>query len=181
MSDNALATLGGGCFWCLEAAFEQLTGIVSVVSGYSGGHDESPSYRSICEGGCGHAEVVRVVFDPGQISYRELLEVFFVIHDPTSLNRQGNDVGTQYRSVIFTHSAEQRAIAESLIAELDAQGLWPASIVTELLPARRFYPAEDYHQRYFARNTQQPYCQFVVAPKLAKLRQTFARRIKPGP
>lgn len=180
MSENAIATLGGGCFWCLEAALEQLTGVVSVVSGYSGGDDESPSYRSICAGRSGHAEVVRVAFDPGQISYRELLEIFFVIHDPTTLNRQGNDVGTQYRSVIFTHSAEQFAIAESLIAALDAQALWPAAIVTEVLPAVRFYRAEDYHQRYFSSNAQQPYCQFVIAPKLEKLRQTLARRIKPG-
>lgn len=178
MSDHTIATLGGGCFWCLEAAFEQLHGVVSVVSGYSGGHDENPSYRSVCEGGSGHAEVVQIVFDPDQISYRDLLEVFFVIHDPTSLNRQGNDVGTQYRSVIFTHSAEQRAIAEALIDELDGQALWPAAIVTEVLPAPLFYPAEDYHQHYFSRNAQQPYCQVVVAPKLGKLRQAFARRLK---
>lgn len=179
MSENAIATLGGGCFWCLEAAFEKLTGVISVVSGYSGGDDENPTYRSICEGRSGHAEVVRVAFDPGQISYRELLEIFFVIHDPTTLNRQGNDVGSQYRSVIFTHSVEQFAIAESLIAALDAQALWPAAIVTEVLPARRFYPAEDDHQHYFSRNAQQPYCQFVVAPKLEKLRRIFALRIKP--
>ena len=178
MSDHTIATLGGGCFWCLEAAFEQLNGVVSVVSGYSGGGDENPSYRSVCEGKSGHAEAVQVGFDPDQIGYRDLLEVFFVIHDPTSLNRQGNDVGTQYRSVIFTHSAEQRAIAQALISELDGQALWPAAIVTEVLPAPLFYPAEDYHQHYFSRNTQQPYCQVVVAPKLDKLRQAFAHRLK---
>ena len=180
MPDHTIATLGGGCFWCLEAAFGQLNGVLSVVSGYAGGDDESPSYRSVCEGRSGHAEVVQIVFDPDQISYRDLLEVFFVIHDPTTLNRQGNDVGTQYRSVVFTHSAEQRAIAESLIKELDSHALWPAPIVTELLPATRFYPAEDEHQNYFLRHMQQPYCQVVVAPKLAKLRQTFAQRLKLG-
>ena len=180
MSDNAIATLGGGCFWCLEAAFEQLAGVVSVVSGYCGGDDEKPSYRSVCAGTSGHAEVVQIVFDPARIGYRELLEIFFAIHDPTSINRQGNDLGTQYRSVIFTHSDEQRAVAESLIAELDGQALWTAAIVTEVLPEQYFYPAEDYHQHYFSRNTQQPYCQLVIAPKLAKLRQTFARRLKAG-
>lgn len=178
MSQNMLATLGGGCFWCLEAAFEQLTGVVSVVSGYSGGHEQNPSYRSICAGRSGYAEVVQVVYDPAEISYRELLELFFVIHDPTSLNRQGNDVGTQYRSVIFHHSPEQREIAESLLVDLDAQGLWPAPIVTDVLPAPHFYPAEEYHQHYFSRNPDQPYCQLVVAPKLAKVRQRFATRIK---
>lgn len=181
MSDKAIATLGGGCFWCLEAAFEQLSGVVSVVSGYSGGDDENPSYHSVCAGRSGHAEVVQIVFDPDQLDYRNLLEVFFAIHDPTSLNRQGNDVGTQYRSVVFTHSAEQRAIAESLIAELDGLALWPTAIVTEVLPAPHFYPAEDYHQHYFASNAQQPYCRFVVAPKLEKLRQNFAGRIRRAP
>ena len=179
MSERVLATLGGGCFWCLEAAFEQLNGVVSVVSGYAGGDQANPSYRSVCSGRSGHAEVVQIVFDPDQISYRDLLEIFFAIHDPTSLNRQGNDVGTQYRSVIFFHSAEQREIAEAVIAELDAQALWPAAIVSERLPAPRFYAAEDDHQHYFSRNAQQPYCQVVVAPKLTKLRQLFARRLKP--
>ena len=180
MSERSVATLGGGCFWCLEATFAQLTGVFSVVSGYAGGHDKNPSYRSVCEGASGHAEVVQIVFDPGLIGYRDLLEIFFVMHDPTSLNRQGNDVGTQYRSVIFYHSVEQLASAESLIAELDGQGRWPAAIVSELLPAPRFYPAEDYHQSYFSRNAEQPYCQMVVAPKLEKLRHAFAQRIKPG-
>jgi peptide-methionine (S)-S-oxide reductase len=180
MSENIreFATLGGGCFWCLEAAFEQLTGVLAVVSGYSGGHDENPSYRSICEGRSGHAEVVKVLFDPAAIRYRDLLEIFFAIHDPTSLNRQGHDVGTQYRSVIFHHSAEQREIAESLLVDFNRQGLWPGSIVTELLPASRFYPAEDYHQHYYSGNPDQPYCRVVVAPKLEKLRQRFASRIK---
>ena len=180
MPEQAIATLGGGCFWCTEAAFERLAGVVSVVSGYCGGDDENPSYRSVCAGSSGHVEVVQVVFDPAQIGYRDLLEIFFAIHDPTSINRQGNDLGTQYRSVIFTHSDEQRAVAVSLIAELDGEALWPAAIVTEVLPAPHFYPAEDYHQHYFSRNTQQLYCQFVIAPKLAKLRQTFARRLKTG-
>ncbi|WP_301100997.1 peptide-methionine (S)-S-oxide reductase MsrA [Propionivibrio sp.] len=181
MSKNSkeLTTLGGGCFWCLEAAFEQVIGVVTVVSGYAGGHTENPDYRTICEGSSGHAEVVQVVFDPSEISYRELLEIFFVIHDPTSLNRQGNDLGTQYRSVIFYHSPVQSAIAEALIAELNAQGLWPGPIVTQLLPVPRFFPAEDYHQHYFAMNPDQPYCQFVVSPKLGKLRKKFANRIKP--
>lgn len=180
MPEHAIATLGGGCFWCLEAAFVQLAGVVSVAAGYSGGDDAAPSYRSVCSGTSGHAEVVQVVFDPAQISYRELLEIFLTIHDPTSLNRQGQDVGSQYRSVIFTHSDEQRAIAESLIAELDAQGLWPSPIVTEVMPAQRFFAAEDEHQAYYSRNTQQTYCQYVIAPKLAKLRQTFAARLKAG-
>ena len=181
MSDKAIVTLGGGCFWCLEAAFEQLSGVVSVVSGYCGGDDENPSYHSVCAGRSGHAEVVQIVFDPARIGYRDLLEVFFVIHDPTSLNRQGNDVGTQYRSLIFTHSAEQRAIAEALIGELDGLALWPTAIVTEVLPAQRFYPAVDYHQHYYSRHAQQPYCQVVVAPKLEKLRQNFAGRIRREP
>lgn len=180
MSQAAIATLGGGCFWCLEAAFARLIGVASVTSGYSGGDDAAPTYRSVCTGSSGHAEVVQVVFDPAQIAYRELLEIFFAIHDPTSLNRQGNDIGSQYRSVIFTHSDEQRATAEALIAELDSAALWPAAIVTEVMPAQRFYPAEREHQAYYLRNTQQAYCQFVIAPKLAKLRQTFASRLQAG-
>lgn len=181
MSEPAIATLGGGCFWCLEAAFSRLTGVVAVTSGYSGGGDDAaPTYRSVCSGRSGHAEVVQVVFYPALIAYRELLEIFFAIHDPTSLNRQGNDVGSQYRSVTFTHSEEQRAIAAALIAELDGAALWPAAIVTEVAPAQRFYPAEREHQAYYQRNTQQAYCQFVIAPKLAKLRQAFATRLKTG-
>ena len=180
MSQAAIATLGGGCFWCLEAAFARLIGVASVTSGYSGGDDAAPTYRSVCTGSSGHAEVVQVVFDPAQIAYRELLEIFFAIHDPTSLNRQGNDIGSQYRSVIFTHSDEQRATAEALIAELDSAALWPSAIVTEVMPAQRFYPAEREHQAYYLRHTQQAYCQFVIAPKLAKLRQTFASRLRAG-
>lgn len=175
-----LATLGGGCFWCLEAAFVQLAGIESVVSGYAGGHTENPDYASVCSGATGHAEVIQVRFDPAVIDYRTLLEAFFAIHDPTTPNRQGHDVGTQYRSVIFTHTAEQQAIATDLIAELTAQRIWPDPIVTAVLPAPTFWPAEDYHQDYFAKNPHQPYCQFVVAPKAAKLRQIFAQRLKPS-
>ena len=176
---SRLATLGGGCFWCLEAAFVQLAGVDAVVSGYAGGHMEHPDYASVCDGVTGHAEVVQVRFDPAVIDYRTLLEAFFAIHDPTTPNRQGNDVGTQYRSVIFTHDAEQQAIATALIAELTAQRIWPDPIVTAVLPAPTFWPAETYHQDYFARNPYQPYCQFVVAPKAAKLRQVFAQRLKP--
>jgi peptide-methionine (S)-S-oxide reductase len=174
-----LATLGGGCFWCLEAAFVQLAGVNSVISGYAGGHIDNPDYTSVCSGRTGHAEVVQVHFDPAVIDYRTLLEAFFAIHDPTTLNRQGNDAGTQYRSVIFTHDAEQAAIAQALIAELSAAHIWPDPMVTAVLPAPTFWPAEDYHQDYFANNPQQPYCQFVVAPKAAKLRQVFAHRLKP--
>ncbi|TBR14114.1 peptide-methionine (S)-S-oxide reductase MsrA [Rugosibacter aromaticivorans] len=173
-----LATLGGGCFWCLEAAFIQLTGVHSVISGYAGGAGENPDYNSVCSGSTGHAEVVQVHFDPAVIDYRTLLEAFFAIHDPTTLNRQGNDVGTQYRSVIFTHDAEQAAIANALIAELGVDRIWPDPIVTTVLPAPTFWPAEAYHQNYFANNPHQPYCQFVVGPKAAKLRQVFAHRLK---
>ncbi|PDW01951.1 peptide-methionine (S)-S-oxide reductase MsrA [Candidatus Viridilinea mediisalina] len=173
-----LATLGGGCFWCLEAVFDQLQGINDVVSGYMGGHVDNPSYRQVCDGNTGHAEVVQVRFDPAQLSYGELLEVFFAIHDPTTLNRQGNDVGTQYRSVIFYHSAEQQATAQALIAELNERKLWPNPIVTEVTAAPVFYPAEDYHQEYFVQNGRQPYCQMVVAPKVAKFRKQFVDRLK---
>jgi peptide-methionine (S)-S-oxide reductase len=173
-----LATLGGGCFWCLEAAFVQLAGVNSAISGYAGGHQDKPDYASVCNGTTGHAEVVQVHFDPAFIDYRTLLEAFFAIHDPTTPNRQGNDVGTQYRSVIFTHDAEQAAIAQALIAELSAAHVWPDPIVTAVLPAPTFWPAEDYHQNYFANNPQQPYCQFVVGPKAAKLRQVFAHRLQ---
>lgn len=178
MSESAVATLGGGCFWCLEAAFERLIGVTSVASGYCGGHLPDPTYRAVCAGASGHAEVVEIHFDPEVITYRELLEIFFAIHDPTTINRQGNDVGTQYRSVIFHHSAEQRATAQSLLAELEARAPRTAPIITELLPAMRFYRAEDEHQHYFARNPEQPYCQIVVAPKVAKLRQQYAPRIR---
>jgi peptide-methionine (S)-S-oxide reductase len=172
------ATLGGGCFWCLEAVFDELAGVERVESGYSGGHTPNPTYRDVCSGTTGHAEVVRVTFDPSVISYREILEVFFAIHDPTTPNRQGNDVGTQYRSAIYYHSPRQKAIAEQLIAELAAAKTWNSPIVTEVAPAAAFYRAEDYHQGYFRNNPGQPYCQLVVAPKLAKFRQKFGTRLK---
>ena len=173
-----IATLGGGCFWCLEAVFDELRGVRSVESGYCGGRSASPTYRQVCEGDTGHAEVVRVAFDPKLVSYREILEVFFAIHDPTTRNRQGNDVGTQYRSAIFHHSPEQKATAEALIAELDGRGLWSGPIVTEVVPAAPFHPAEDYHKEYFRHNPAQPYCAFVVAPKLAKFRKSFLDKLK---
>lgn len=173
-----IATLGGGCFWCVEAALGQLAGVQSVVSGYCGGSIAHPTYEQVCSGRTGHVEVARVEFDPDVIDYRTLLTAFFAIHDPTTPDRQGHDVGTQYRSAIFTHSAQQEAAARALIAELDAVRLWPDPIVTAVLPAPTFWPAEDYHQDYFARNPFQPYCQAVVAPKVAKLRQRFAARMK---
>lgn len=172
------ATLAGGCFWCLEAVYDQLRGVEDVVSGYAGGKVAHPSYRLVCTGSTGHAEVVQLTFDPQVISYREILQVFFAIHDPTTLNRQGADVGTQYRSAIFYHSAEQKATAEQVIAELSAEALWPAPIVTQVVPFERFYPAEDYHQEYFARNPEQGYCQIVVAPKVAKFRKHFFEKLK---
>ncbi|MDZ7654962.1 MAG: peptide-methionine (S)-S-oxide reductase MsrA [Sulfurimicrobium sp.] len=173
-----IATFGGGCFWCLEAAFNELLGVNGVISGYSGGQLDNPDYRAICNGDTGHAEVVRVDFDPSVISYRDLLEVFFAIHDPTTLNRQGNDAGTQYRSVIFYHSDEQKALAREMIAMLSREGIWDQPIVTEVLPAPVFYPAEEYHRDYFSRHSEQPYCRAVVAPKVAKLRAKFASKLK---
>ncbi|MCS6889495.1 MAG: peptide-methionine (S)-S-oxide reductase MsrA [Chloroflexus sp.] len=170
------ATLAGGCFWCLEAVYDQVIGVQDVVSGYTGGHVPNPTYRQVCDGDTGHAEAVQIRFDPTQISYRELLEIFFSIHDPTTLNRQGADVGTQYRSAIFYHSEEQRQIAEQLVRELSEQQVFRDPIVTEIVPATTFYPAEEYHQEYFARNPYQPYCQFVVAPKVAKFRKLFAEK-----
>jgi peptide-methionine (S)-S-oxide reductase len=172
------AILGGGCFWCLEAALRQLAGVASVVSGYCGGGSAEPTYRQVCGGDTGHAEVVELTFDPAVIDYRTLLQAFFAIHDPTTRDRQGNDVGSQYRSVIFTCSAEQEKIATGLIAELTAAQVWPAPIVTEVLPAPRFWPAENYHQDYLANNPHQAYCVAVVAPKAAKLRQAFTARLK---
>ncbi len=172
------ATLAGGCFWCLEAVFEQMQGVVRVESGYTGGTLDNPSYEAVCSGQTGHAEAVRITFDAGQVSFGDLLAVFFSIHDPTTLNRQGNDVVTQYRSAIFFHSEPQRAEAEAIIAELNAKRLWPAPIVTELIPATVFYPAEAYHHHYFARNPAQAYCRLVVAPKLAKFREYFPYRAK---
>jgi peptide-methionine (S)-S-oxide reductase len=175
------AVLGGGCFWCLEAVFDELAGVRSVESGYAGGERANPSYEQVCSGRTGHAEVVRVAFDPAVLSFRDLLTVFFTIHDPTTRNRQGNDVGTQYRSVIFCQTPEQRAIAEGLVRELEAARLWSTPIVTEIAAAAPFYAAEDYHQAYFARNGGQPYCQVVVAPKVAKFRRHFAERLKRKP
>jgi peptide-methionine (S)-S-oxide reductase len=168
------ATLAGGCFWCLEAVFEQLKGVEKVVSGYAGGHLDSPTYRQVCDGNTGHAEVVQVTFDPARISYKQLLQIFFATHDPTTLNRQGGDVGTQYRSAIFYHSPEQKATAEEVIAELSAQSIWPGQIVTQVVPLERFYPAEDYHQGYYRANPAQGYCQAVISPKVAKFRKQFA-------
>jgi len=173
------ATLGGGCFWCLEAVYDQMKGVESVESGYMGGANPDPSYEEVCTGRSGHAEVVQLAFDPAIVSFREILEVFFVIHDPTTLNQQGNDVGTQYRSAIFYHSPEQKKVAEELIAELTKQQLYNKPIVTELVPAVEFYEAEEYHQEYFARNPFQPYCSYVVGPKLAKFRTSFASKLKP--
>ncbi|MDH4115249.1 MAG: peptide-methionine (S)-S-oxide reductase MsrA [Burkholderiaceae bacterium] len=171
---NEFATLGGGCFWCLEAVYEELEGVVDVESGYSGGHDRKPTYEQVCRGATGHAEVVRIEFDPARIGYRDLLEVFFSIHDPTQLNRQGNDVGTQYRSVVFVHSDEQRRIAEEVIAELRQHV--SRKLVTEVLPAPEYFRAETYHQEYFRQNPGQGYCMFVVAPKVGKFRKTFAAK-----
>jgi peptide-methionine (S)-S-oxide reductase len=173
-----IATLGGGCFWCLEAVFEDLKGVESVTSGYMGGHQANPTYEDVCSGHTGHAEVVQITFDPGVVTFKDILEVFFVIHDPTTLNRQGNDAGTQYRSAIFYHSAEQKARADQVIVNLNRAKLWATPIVTEVKPASTFYAAEDYHQEYFARNPYQPYCQFVVAPKVAKFRKHFLEKLK---
>lgn len=177
-SQFEITTLGGGCFWCLEAVYDQLKGVVSVESGYSGGKTTHPTYREVCSGSTGHAEVVQITFDPTVISFAEILEVFFTIHDPTTLNRQGNDIGAQYRSVIFYHSPEQKAIAEKTIAEITAAKIWDRPIVTEIVPFQKFYIAEDYHQEYFQNNPDQPYCQVVVAPKVAKFRQKFVQRLK---
>jgi len=170
-----IATLGGGCFWCLEAVYQQLKGVHAIESGYTGGQVRNPTYAQVCSGTTGHAEVVRVSFDPDIVTYREILEVFFTIHDPTTLNRQGNDVGTQYRSVIYYHSPEQREIARHVIAEM--ANVWDAPIVTELSPAEDYYRAEEYHQNYFRQNPLQGYCSFVVAPKVAKFRQTFTTKL----
>ena len=172
------AVLGGGCFWCLEAVFDQLAGVQSVESGYAGGRGANPSYEAVCSGATGHAEVVRIRFDPAVLSFRDLLRVFFSIHDPTTRDRQGNDIGTQYRSVIFCQTPEQQSDAQAVIAELTAEEIWPAPIVTEIAGAATFYPAESYHQEYFERNGRQPYCQAVVAPKVAKFRKQYVDRLK---
>jgi peptide-methionine (S)-S-oxide reductase len=171
---HEFATLGGGCFWCLEAVFEEVEGVVDVESGYSGGAVGNPTYRRVCEGDTGHAEVVRLEFDPDRISYSEILEIFFAVHDPTTLNRQGNDIGTQYRSVIFFHDPEQQRAAREVIEQ--ARSAWGREIVTQVEPAPAYFRAEDYHQEYFRHNPTQGYCMSVVAPKLEKFRKTFARR-----
>ena len=173
-----LATLAGGCFWCLDAVYLDLRGVEKVVSGYAGGHVPNPTYREVCYGLTGHAEVVQVAFDPAVVSYRELLQVFFKIHDPTNLNRQGADVGTQYRSAIYYHDDAQKATAEAVMAEVTAEKLWPNPLVTELAPLAKFYPAEESQQDYFARNPGQPYCQVVVAPKVSKFRKQFIGKLK---
>ncbi len=173
-----MATLGGGCYWCLEAVFLDLRGVSRIVSGFAGGHVENPSYKQVCNGTTGHAEVVQVTFDPDTISYDDLLRMFFVIHDPTTLNRQGNDVGTQYRSIILTHDAGQREAAERIKAEIAAAGVWPAPLVTEIEPLTVFYPAGAEHQDYFARNPWSGYCQVVIAPKVRKFRKQFADRLR---
>jgi peptide-methionine (S)-S-oxide reductase len=173
-----IATLAGGCFWCLEAVFEQLRGVARVVSGYAGGTSANPSYHQVCSGATGHAEVVQVTFDPNVISFREVLEVFFATHDPTTRDRQGPDVGTQYRSAVFYHTPKQKEIAEGLIAQLNAAGIWPAPIVTEVAPLTAFYPAEDDHQEYYRQHPGQGYCVAIITPKVAKFRKQFASRLK---
>jgi len=173
-----VATLAGGCFWCLEAVFDDLDGVEGVVSGYSGGDVPNPTYKHVCTGDTGHAEVVQVTFNPEVISYRDLLKVFFAIHDPTTLNRQGADVGSQYRSAVFTHSEEQEQAAEQVITEINDAGIWDEPIVTEVVPFERFYSAEDYHQEYFRRNPNQGYCRIVIAPKVAKFRKEHFARLK---
>ena len=177
-SDMELATLAGGCFWCLEAVFEQLRGVSKVQSGYAGGHVPNPSYQAVCTGTTGHAEVVQVAFDPAVISYHDLLGVFFTLHDPTTLNAQGGDVGTQYRSAIFYHDDEQRRVAEEVVRELEAEHVFDDPIVTEIVPLTAFYPAEEYHREYYRRNPNQPYCRAVIAPKVAKLRSKYLAKLK---
>ena len=177
-SGSEVTTLGGGCFWCLEAVFDEVQGVTDVVSGYAGGAAANPTYEQVCSGRTGHAEVVQVRFDPKRIAYRELLELFFSIHDPTTLNRQGADAGTQYRSVIFYHDDEQKRVAEQLIRELESAKTFHKPIVTQIAPFHGFYPAEEYHQEYFKRNPFQGYCQVIIAPKMAKFRQHHAQALK---
>ncbi len=177
-STGEAATLAGGCFWCLEAVFDELKGVESVESGYTGGQVPSPTYAQVCDGDTGHAEAVQVTFDPSVISYHDLLTVFFAIHDPTTLNRQGADVGAQYRSAIFYHDEEQKKVAAQVMKEIVAAGIWDAALVTEVTPFDKFYLAEDYHQEYFAHNSFQPYCRMVIAPKVSKFRKQFVDRLK---
>jgi peptide-methionine (S)-S-oxide reductase len=177
-SAREIATLAGGCFWCLEAVFDDMKGVESVESGYMGGKTANPTYEEVCSGQTGHAEVTQLTFDPSAVSFKEILEVFFVIHDPTTLNRQGNDVGTQYRSAVFYHSPEQKSAAEQVIANLNSARIYDDPVVTEIAAASKFYVAEDYHQEYYRRNPGQPYCAYVVRPKVAKFRKHFLERLK---
>ena len=177
VNNREVATLAGGCFWCLEAVFEQLRGVEKVVSGYIGGHVPNPSYEQVCTGRTGHAEAVQITFDPTIISYQGLLEIFFTIHDPTTLNRQGADVGTQYRSAIFIHTPEQEKVAEEVMAEVDNSHIWNQPIVTEMAPATEFFPAEEYHQQYYRTNAYEPYCQVIIDPKVAKFRKQFMDKL----
>lgn len=178
MNNLETATLAAGCFWCVEAVFDDLKGVEDVVSGYSGGHTENPTYRQVCDGNTGHAEVAQIRFDPSVISFKDILRVFFAVHDPTTMNRQGNDIGTQYRSAIFYHNDEQKRDAEEVIKEITDEGVYDDPIVTEVTPFQKFWPAEDYHQEYFANNPNVPYCAAVVSPKVRKFRQKFADRLK---
>jgi peptide-methionine (S)-S-oxide reductase len=178
MDTHELATLAGGCFWCLEAAFSELRGVERVQSGYSGGHVPNPSYDDVCTGATGHAEVVQITFDPDVVSFRDLLHVFFTIHDPTTLNRQGGDVGTQYRSAVFYHTAEQKAVVEQVIRELEAEQVWDDAIVTQVVPFEALYPAEEYHRDYYRRNPGKGYCRAVIAPKVAKVRKLYLDKLK---
>ena len=177
-ASEEIATLGGGCFWCTEAVFNELRGVDKVESGYSGGTVANPPYEEVCSGSTGHAEAVQITFDPKAISYRELLQVFFTVHDPTTLNRQGADVGTQYRSAIFYHNDQQREVAEQVIKEVNSSKVWKRPVVTEVAPFREFYKAEDYHQEYFEKNQRSPYCQVVIAPKIVKLREYYREKLK---
>ena len=179
MSDTELATFGGGCFWCVEAVFDELSGVESVTSGYAGGHVEEPTYEEVCSGTTGHAEVVQVAYDPDVVSYRDLLEVFFAVHDPTTEDREGPDVGSQYRSAVYYHDEEQREAVEAYVAELEERGVYDG-IVTEIAPLNAFYPAEEYHQDYYQRNPNQPYCAIQIPPKLEKVREKFADKLVAG-
>jgi peptide-methionine (S)-S-oxide reductase len=178
ITPSEVATLAGGCFWCIEAVFREVDGVEGVVSGYTGGTTLNPTYEQVCGDNTGHAEAVQVTFDPAMISYREILEIFFSVHDPTTLNRQGVDTGTQYRSAIFYHSEQQKAIAEELIGELNKASLWKKTIVTQIVPLNKFYPVEDYHREYFSRHPEQVYCQMVISPKVNKFRKQWAKRLK---
>ncbi|MDU0353177.1 peptide-methionine (S)-S-oxide reductase MsrA [Paraglaciecola aquimarina] len=178
MANIETVTLAGGCFWCIESAFNSVNGVVSAYSGYANGHLDNPTYEQVCAGNTGHAEVVQVNFDPAQISFREVLEIFFALHNPTELNRQGNDVGTQYRSGIYYHNEQQKEIAQQLLTEISDEQIWPDPLVTELLAVSNYSQAEDYHQDYFSNNPENRYCNMVVAPKLAKFKKKFASRLK---